>query len=129
MPAKFPKWRGDGTFSIELLLSMAEPPPGEILDIWLHEWSQRNGTWVRSWQGAAGKIVAKDTLQLLEAFQREPYRVASSEPFMVIRLDGTTSAPFWKDWLARLVKEVTAEFPGLTFVKARDVEDEAKESA
>ena len=119
MVAKFPKRREDGTFTVDLLFSVTAPVSDDEVDTWLGAWAERNHTWVRNWH-AGGKVVSTDTLKLLEAFSRAPYRVATSEPFFVIRLHGTPNAPFWRDWVARIVTELTQDFPALNLVESRD---------
>jgi len=123
MPARFPRKRQDGTFSVDVVFASAAPPSrGEVVE-WLQEWISSNGVWIREWRGAGDQVVQTDTLRFAEAFLANPRPVQWGDGEYVVRLDGTSVAPFWKDWMVRLVGDVTARFPALTFQTARDSQE------
>lgn len=120
MPAKFPRRAADGTFVVDAVLELAAPLDAGEVDAWLEEWCAANGTWLREWRGAEDKVVKTDRLVLLEAFRRRPTCVRSDVRTLVVRLEGTSAAPYWRDWLAKMVEALSAEYAGL---RLREVQD------
>ena len=122
MAAKFPARRPDGTFSIELLLESDHPLDREAVEDWLTRWCSANREWVRKWHGPGHQIVKTDMLRLSDAFIRDPWLEALTGNAISFRLEGTAEAPFWKDWMVKLVEDATESFPGLEFERAKDVD-------
>ncbi len=123
MPAKFPRKRHDGTFSVEIVFASTAPPRREEVEAWLQEWISSNGVWIREWRGAEDKVVQTETLRLAEAFLSNPRPSRWDDGEYVVHLDGASVAPFWKDWMVNLIGDVTARFPALTFQTARDSQE------
>lgn len=114
MLTNFPRKRTDNTFSVDVVLEA--DMPAESLDAelapWLREWSTRNKEWTRIWEG---QDVTTETLSFDRAFASPPRIVDAKGNRIVIRLDATASATeqFWKDWLVRLVEEISGAFPSV----------------
>lgn len=107
LPVRFPKRASDGTFSVLVTFQVSPggAPPGEDLSRWLRAWSERNA----KWPGEGG--VFADT------FLRPPAPVQSAPDDQVwIRLDATADAPYWKDWLVKLVRDIHEAMPDLVFL-------------
>ncbi len=114
---KFPKTREDGSFSINVSFDSPGISPDHIED-WLASWALKNEELVFHYDSGA----PSDYLRLAESFLRPPYQIHSTPDEVVIRFDATSEAPFWKDWYARLVADIVAEFPRLTLKSAADAE-------
>ena len=120
MKLKFPRRREDGTFSVLVVFGCTEAIPGIYIDHWLRNWAFENSIWTRMWKSRGN--VTTETLLLTDAFQQEPYRVCCGEKNLCVRLDATSKAPLWKDWMIRLIQDMQKAFPVLNFEGAESVE-------
>jgi hypothetical protein len=107
MTEQFPKRRPDGTFTVRVHFTGDVIPRAAEIERWLHQWVSVNGTWDRLWEGKAPR---QEQLQFLDTFLRPPYLLANDERGFDVGLDSGTSAVWWKDWMARLVKDASSEF-------------------
>lgn len=113
--ARFPKKRPDGSFSVELSFGMKGTLNSHRIAAWLADWSATNSEWVREWRGAAHAVVETDVLRWSDAYVRGPTITSITTEGIVIRLDARPDAPFWKDWMVRLIEDFVSEFPELKF--------------
>ena len=123
MTAKFPKRSDDGSFCIDLHFEADTPIDATEVECWLTEWSSTNQEWLREWRSMADREVVKtDVMRLTDAFVREPWVSSSGEKSISVRLHGGPLAPFWKDWMAKLVQDMVRNFTTLKFRGASDAE-------
>ena len=108
----FPRRRANGTFPlfIELTHSRADLEVERIRE-WIADWTGSN----ESSNGAGGAIVSTDSLRWSEAYERPPEITEVTGSRLVVRLESTARAAWWKDWMARFGTELTRAFPELKF--------------
>ncbi len=113
MPAKFPRRRPDGSFSLNLrFASNGHADSQEVIDQWLSKWASSNDKWIRKWQsGHPLSVVETEVLEFSAAYVRAPRLAERSERSITIRLDSTPEAVYWKDWYAKLVLDFIVAFP------------------
>lgn len=122
MAAKFPKRRSDNSFGIDVLFDSDGAVSAASLDAWLRQWTTANQDWIRKWEGPAGQVVQVDEMRFFEAFTTTPWVSSWSADSLTVRLEATPEAPFWKDWMAKLVQDMVQVFPCLKFRGARDLD-------
>lgn len=115
---KFPKLREDGTASVEVLLESNGVERSDV-ESWLALWLAENAEWFVG-QSA---LMQSDRLYLADSFLRPPRIVDSELTDLAVRLDLAREARFWKDWYAKLVREMRAEFPQLILEKVVNASD------
>lgn len=123
MAAKFPRRRPDGSFSVEVSFKTQHEVDRADVEQWLREWMEANAEWVREWRtGADWAVVETEYLRWSDAFARTPSVATVGRDAIVLRLDATPRAAFWRDWLAKLAGAMAVAYPGLTFERVTQVE-------
>lgn len=131
---RFPKLLPDGTFCVEITLTVVTENEHElaqkIQEWWVQVWIPNNKTWVRVWETGPGLTGARtEKLRYDESFLTPPEvsRCGASE--LRFRLRGTGQSKLWKDWLVwRMMPDLKATFPEIrelqTIANCDDSEEE-----
>ena len=109
-PVKFPKRRPDGSFCVELYLSIVTDDPSALafqMTAWIEEWVRVN----RNWECPMAKNVG-GAFDFYDEFIRPPHCVIGSSGSLFLRVEGRPGAgEWWKDWiLSRLMVDMLAVF-------------------
>tara|TARA_R110002096_G_scaffold44524_1_gene119675 strand:- start:45102 stop:46316 length:1215 start_codon:yes stop_codon:yes gene_type:complete len=115
---KFPRLREDGTSSVEVLLESNGVERSDV-ESWLAAWLAKNAEWFVG----QSELMQSDRLYLADSFLRPPRVVHSELSDLAVRLDIASEARFWRDWYAKLVLEMRAEFPLITLRKVVNASD------
>ena len=116
MPVKFPKRRNDGSFSVEVILSIQANDPKEFLSRvqqWLEQWVQSNRHWKTALAASAGGV-----LDFFDEFTGPPSCVLKGTNALSLRVQCRPNArTWWKDWLVlRILKDLQEKFIEVTGV-------------
>jgi hypothetical protein len=115
---KFPKRRTNGSFCVEIIVSLSSVNTGDIgsaiQDWWSNEWMPRNKEWVRAWN-RGHKTERTEVLLYDDEFSGAPQLVRCEGSQLRFRLIGKSSAKkWWKDWLvSRMIPDLKARFPAV----------------
>jgi hypothetical protein len=115
----FPNLKEDGTFDIRLEFFPEVFVEKDAVNRWITSWLQENDPWVRRWRGAGDEVAKTDRLRFLDSFVTAPRCVGASSSSVLIRLTGRGSDAYWKDWMVRMIEEITNDL-GLRFDRATD---------
>lgn len=111
MPAKFPKRASDGSFCVEIRLSVdTTTDPAELasrITDWIEKWAQVNRYWKNNLAHDEGGV-----LDFCDEFARPPYCVTGDVGSLFLRVEGRPGAgKWWRDWIAsRLRRDLMAAF-------------------
>jgi len=113
MPAKFPKRKSDGSFCVEITLTVSTNEIDSLvarITSWLDQWTKENRYW--KWQG--------QLLDFFAEFSGSPTCVKRTPESLTLRVDGRSgSTKWWKDWIVlRLLKDLQGKFSELQSVDA-----------
>ena len=89
------------------------------VESWLAAWLAKNAEWFVG----QSELMQSDRLYLADSFLRPPRVVHSELSDLAVRLDIASEARFWRDWYAKLVLEMRAEFPLITLRKVVNASD------
>ena len=117
MQMKFPKRRQDGSFCVDVVLSVSAEEQASLMPritSWLDQWVKANRYWKTS------LYASDEVLDFFDEFAAVPYCVAGSSNRLSIRLECRSEAKKrWKDWLVlRVLKDLQAEFKEIISVGA-----------
>jgi|SRR5271165_1722717 len=127
--AKFPKRNEDGSFCVEVCVSVAgniSEDHASRIQGWIDDvWMPRNKTWKRVWRtGANLATIKEEMLSYDDEFLRPPKIVSCENSELRFRLFGKYSANFWRDWLVlRIMPDLKADFPNLEIGEPRYVKN------
>lgn len=113
MPMKFPQTRLNGGFTIRAIFSMSGIPLDlKAVSAWLEDWTSKNQTWTRKWQGTTER---SEVLVFADSFVGAPRVSEGPAQRVEVRLDAPATAVKqpWKDWLVRLTEELCQAFSNL----------------
>src|SRR4051812_13579185 len=116
----FPKVREDGTFCVRVVLSIATQDAAGLradLQRWMSKWGQDKEVWERQWR--SGRM---ERLLYSDDFKAAPTIEISDASELHLRVEGTSSARLWKDWLvSRILPDLKAAFSEIgEFKEMRD---------
>jgi len=117
MPAKFPKIRADGSFCVEVTVSVRsndEIGLGERVQQWWKDvWVPDRGLWqVVSRTGPQLREVEVETQAYTEVFSAAPHVVFCKDSQLKFRLEGRRLSRVWRDWLVlRILPDLREQFP------------------
>jgi hypothetical protein len=115
---KFPRRRSDGSFCVEVVMSLSSANTSDlgsaIQDWWSNEWMPKNKEWTRIWN-RGHKTERTEVLRYDDEFSAPPQLVRCEGSQLRFRLLGRSSTKkFWKDWMVlRIVRDLTARFPAV----------------
>jgi hypothetical protein len=112
---KFPKLNSDRTFCVEITMSVTTSDAGDLAQHvqrwWTENWMQDNQTWRRVWN-KGDKSAREEVLRFDEEFSAPPRVSHHDGSEFRFRLEGRSSAKFWKDWwVHRITPDLKANFP------------------
>jgi hypothetical protein len=123
---KFPARREDGTFQVEIVMSVTADGAGslcaDIQEWWNNEWFPKNQIWRRIWTSAGSESI--EDLTYCDEFSSPPRVLPGDSPQLHLVLEGKSSAKWWKDWMVmRVIPDLKSRFPQIGEVQAiRDFE-------
>ena len=110
---KFPRRQPDGSFCVEVTLSVMAEEPEELLrrvQEWAIKWVEANQVWI--WMGGTKKLLYQ------QEFKREPHPTSCTSTELKIQFEGQPSAKkMWKDWIVYRILPDLKE----AFTEVRDV--------
>jgi hypothetical protein len=115
--AKFPARKDDGSFCVEIGLSVVRAGDNNLksnIRDWIAaDWMPRNLVWKREWRtGGSLGTISEQALNYQSEFMGAPEIVGYDASVLQIRVVGRESAKFWKDWLiSRFLPDLKAKFP------------------
>jgi hypothetical protein len=115
---KDPKKRNsDGTFCVEIcvgLLSTDTKHLAALMQHWiLEEWMPNNSAWTIDWRtGKNLSITREETHFYKDDFIKPPNIISTEDSKLRLRLYGSKSTTFWRDWLImKIMPDLRTKFP------------------
>lgn len=109
MPARFPLRRGDGSFTVSLVLLADRTLVRSEVEDWLSKWLERQETGVPWLEYDSEGNSVSQPLFLREAFSLDPAVASVDGHEVVFRFEGRPDARHWRDWLAFLGRDFGEE--------------------
>ena len=80
------------------------------LQDWVTQWVRTASPWIRTWRSASSE--RKEALVWSDAYDGDPAIETDAAEVVELKLRGRPDAPFWKDWMIRLVDAFCQAHPG-----------------
>ncbi len=106
---RFPTRRPDGSFDVIVRLCGVHEGYVEVAS-WIANWSEQNGTWIRSWD--AGGETTAETLLLLQDCGTSPSIEKLGDGEASVQFRVRADSKMWKDWIVRFVENFVSAYPG-----------------
>lgn len=120
---RFPARRKNGTFAVDVVVRVPNADSVRMGE-WLEWWVTSNATWYWGSEPDSSIEGSGRLLELSSTFDPPPrVQAADGDTDVVrIRLFGTREAPFWRDWVAKLLHDAGGEFGAVDVLRVVNAE-------
>ncbi len=117
MAPRFPRRRTDGSFCVDVAFDLRGEPQtaGSRAEEWLKEWVGENRVWPMRRLSTGGARMER--YDYMDDFLGAPCVVVAPDS-VILRFEGKPGARKWKDWVARIITELSRDVPEMGEVKS-----------